>query len=101
MALSPVAPALLKYFSQLNDSQKTSLLELIRTFLFAKDELGGQTIDQYNQQLDQAMDRVSKGEVTSLEDLEREMGMAISESSLIEDWENEDHSHWASFPSID
>ena len=29
------------------------------------------------------------------------MCMAISESSLIEDWENEDDSHWASFPSID
>ncbi len=73
MAISPIDKELLKYFSRLNDSQKLSLLELIRTFLFGKDELGGQTIDQYNQELDQATDRVSKGEFTSLEDLEREM----------------------------
>jgi hypothetical protein len=29
------------------------------------------------------------------------MCMAISETSLIEDWENENDSHWESFPSID
>ena len=73
MPISLIDKEFLKYFSQLNDSQKSSLLELIRTFLFGKDELGSQTIDQYNQELDQAMHRISKDEFTSLEELEREM----------------------------
>ncbi len=73
MAISPTDKELLKYFSQLNDLQKKSLLELIRAFLKGNDGLGGQTIDEYNHELDQAMERIGKGEFTSLEELEREM----------------------------
>ena len=73
MAISPIDKELLKCFSQLNDLQKTSLLALIKSFLIEKNELGGQTIDQYNLDLDRAMERVGKGEFSTLEDLEREM----------------------------
>jgi hypothetical protein len=64
---------MLRYFIQLNDFQKKSLLELIKSFLKSEDVLGGQTIDQYNQELDQAMERINRFEFTSLEELEREM----------------------------
>ncbi|MEO6961275.1 MAG: hypothetical protein ABIY90_04865 [Puia sp.] len=73
MAISPIDKELLKCFSQLNDLQKTSLLALIKSFLIEKNELGSQTIDQYNLELDRAMERVGKGEFSTLEDLEREM----------------------------
>ena len=73
MAISPADKELLKYFTQLNDLQKKSLLKWIRTFLKRKDELGGQTIDQYNRELDQAMERISNGGFISLKELEREM----------------------------
>lgn len=73
MAISPIDKELLKYFARLNDWQKKSLLELIKTFLEGRDELGGQTIDQYNLELDRAIERIGKAEFISLEDLEREM----------------------------
>jgi hypothetical protein len=73
MAISPIDKELLRYFVQLNDFQKKSLLEFIKSFLKNEDMLGGQTIDQYNQELDQAMERISRSEFTSLEMLEREM----------------------------
>ena len=45
----------------------------LKSFLKSEDVLGGQTIDQYNQELDQAMERINRFEFTSLEELEREM----------------------------
>jgi predicted transcriptional regulator len=43
------------------------------------DEAGKVTIEQYNKELDQAMERVNGGEFTTLEALEREM----------QSWQNE------------
>lgn len=73
MALSPVDKELLRYFARLSDFQKKSLLGLIKSFLKNEDLPEGQTIDQYNQELDQAMERIGRLEFTSLEELEREM----------------------------
>jgi hypothetical protein len=64
---------LLRYFARLSHFRKKSLLELIKSFLKNEDLPGGQTIDQYNQELDQAMERIGRLEFTSLEELEREM----------------------------
>lgn len=74
MAISTIDKELLKYFTQLDEPQKKSLLELIRTFLKAGDEpMEKVTIEQYNRELDEAMERISKGEFTTLEELEKEM----------------------------
>ncbi len=74
MAISTIDKELLKYVTQLNELQKKSLLELIRTFLQA-DKSGQESIsvEQYNQELDEAIQRVSRGEFTTLEALEKEM----------------------------
>ena len=73
MALSPVDKELLRYFARLDDFQKKSLLGLIKSFLKKENLPGGQTIDQYNQELDHAMERTGRLEFTGLEELEREM----------------------------
>lgn len=74
MAISTIDKELLQYFSRLNDPQKKSLLELIRTFLKVGDESRERiTIEQYNRELDEAMERIRKGEFTSLGELEKEM----------------------------
>ena len=65
---------LIHYFTRLNEPQKKSLLEMMKSFLKPGDEQKEPvTSEQYNQELDEAMERISKGEYFSLEELEREM----------------------------
>jgi hypothetical protein len=74
MDISIIDRELLKYVSQMDELQKKSLLDLIKTFLKQK-EAGAETttLQQYNQELEAAMERIIKGSFTSLEDLEKEM----------------------------
>ncbi|HTI92490.1 MAG TPA: hypothetical protein VL727_17970 [Puia sp.] len=62
------------YFTQLNDAEKKSVVELLKTFMKSRRNQSDQTtIEQYNKEIDEAMERVSKGEYTTFEDLEKEM----------------------------
>jgi hypothetical protein len=62
------------YFMQLNDAEKKSVVEMLKTFIKGrKDQPERITIEQYNKEIDEAMERVSKGEYTTFEDLEKEM----------------------------
>ena len=58
----------------LGNEEKQSLLSVIRSFLSLRKE-GGNAIDitQYNRDIDDAMDRMDKGEFTTHEDLLKEM----------------------------
>ena len=63
-----------RYFTQLNDAEKKSVVELLKTFMKGrKNQSNHITIEQYNKELDEAMDRVGQGEYTTFEDLEKEM----------------------------
>jgi hypothetical protein len=73
MAITPVDKELIKLISQLNNSQKESLISFIKPFLKTGETTESSSIDQYNLELDQAMRRVKDGEFTSLEELEKEM----------------------------
>jgi late competence protein required for DNA uptake (superfamily II DNA/RNA helicase) len=74
MAASTVDKELIGYFMQLDEPQKKSLLEMMKTFLKPKNEsLGPINIEQYNQELDAAMERINNGSFTTLEALEKEM----------------------------
>ena len=75
MAISALDKELLGYFTRLNELQKRSLVEMIKTFIKSGYELDKRvSIEQYNQELDDAMKRISLGEFTSLEELEKEIG---------------------------
>lgn len=74
MSISTTDKELLKYFTQLDESQKRSLLELIKTFLKGdKKSMESTNLEQYNRELDEAVERISRGQYTTLEELEREM----------------------------
>lgn len=65
---------LIEYFTKLDEPQKKSLLELIKSFLNTSgDALKPDTLEQYNKELDEAMQRMINGEFTTLEELEKEM----------------------------
>jgi hypothetical protein len=62
------------YFMQLSDAEKKSVVELLKTFMKGrKNQPGHMTVEQYNKELDEAMERVERGEFTTFEDLEKEM----------------------------
>ncbi|MES1223430.1 MAG: hypothetical protein ABUT20_48490 [Bacteroidota bacterium] len=74
MAVSAVDKQLLKYFTQLDEPQKRSLLAMLKSFVKAGNKKKeGASIDQYNQELNEAMKRISKGGFTTLAELEKEM----------------------------
>ena len=74
MEVSAVDKELIKHFTQLNEPQKQSLLQMIKTFLKSGQEQGEPiTIEQYNKELDEAMERINSGEFTTMEELEKEM----------------------------
>ena len=72
MAISHTDKQLLRLISQLDDSQKKSLLNFIKPFL-AMHSSENQTIEEYNIELAKALENVKKGNFTTLEDLEKEM----------------------------
>ena len=62
------------YFMQLNDAEKKYVVELLKTFMKGRRSQPDRiTIEQYNKELDEAMERVGRGEYTTFEDLEKEM----------------------------
>jgi len=62
------------YFSQLNELQKKSLLNMIKSFLQSNVKtLESITIAEYNEDLDNSMLRINQGHFASLESLEKEM----------------------------
>lgn len=74
MAVSATDKELLKYVAQLDEVQKQSLLQLVKSFLKGSPEPETPiSLAQYNQELEEAMQRVNRGEYTTLEDLEKEM----------------------------
>lgn len=74
MPISATDKELLTYFTRLNDPQKKSLLEVMKSFLAKDNEpLERVSLQQYNRELDEAIERINKGEFTTLEQLEKEM----------------------------
>ena len=65
---------LLQFFMRLDEPQKRSLLEMMKTFLKSGSEpVQPVNLEQYNRELDNAMERISNGDFTTLEELEKEM----------------------------
>ena len=74
MEISAIDKELLKQFILLNEPQKKSLLELIKSFSDSSKEISQAiTIDQYNNELDEAMKRIDEGKFTTMEEMEKEI----------------------------
>ncbi|WP_343702208.1 hypothetical protein [Chitinophaga sp.] len=63
-----------EHFSRLDDTQKKSVIQLLKSFLKGqKTAAGRHSLQDYNQELDDAMARATNGGFTTLEELEKEM----------------------------
>jgi hypothetical protein len=64
---------LYSYFVQLNDAEKKSVLQLLKTFLHGRTEDTGRiSIEQYNKEIDEALAEVAAGNFITLEEMEKQ-----------------------------
>ncbi|HEY5391935.1 MAG TPA: hypothetical protein VIJ57_07465 [Hanamia sp.] len=60
------------YFTQMNEQEKKSIIEMLKVFLNGRQENENRiSIEQYNKELDAAMEQIKKGEVYSHEEVVR------------------------------
>ena len=52
----------MELWTKLNDMEKESLVNVAKNYIHLKDEQGRISIEQYNQELDEAMKRMDEGE---------------------------------------
>lgn len=70
MAGSLISQEMLQYFMQLNEAEKKSVLELIKTFLTNRpNEMQPQHIQDYNKELNEADTAIEAGEFILNEDV--------------------------------
>ncbi len=74
MATTSLSDEMVKNFVKLNKAEQKSVLQMIKTFLSSKEnEFVPQTLEEYNAEIDAAVEAAKRGEVTSIEQLEEEM----------------------------
>lgn len=60
------------YFKQLNDAEKKSVVQMLKTFLSGRQETTGRiSIEQYNKEIDEAMEEVKEGNYITQEEMEK------------------------------
>ena len=58
------------YFLQLNEAEKKSVVLMLKIFLHGRSEDAGRiSIEQYNKEIDEAMEEVKRGEVYTHEEV--------------------------------
>lgn len=63
---------LFSYIIQLNDIQKRSVLQMLKTFMQGHEQMSPPiSIEQYNKEIEDAIARVESGEYYTQEDVER------------------------------
>jgi hypothetical protein len=71
---SAIDKELIRYFTLLDEKQKETLLEMIKSFLKpGNNSTERVSIEQYNRELDEAIERIEKGEFVTMEELLKEM----------------------------
>lgn len=62
------------YFTQLNEAEKKSVIQMLKTFLKGKDDKAERvSIDQYNNELNEAEADFEKGDYITHEELRKEI----------------------------
>ena len=73
MAASALDNELSYYFNQLDEPQKKSLLNMIKTFVKPEEETESVNIEQYNQELAEAQEQYEKGDYITHEEMIRQI----------------------------
>jgi hypothetical protein len=57
------------YFMQLNETEKKSVVQLIKTFLKSRKEFERISIEQYNKEIEEAESEIQKGDLLTHDDV--------------------------------
>jgi hypothetical protein len=68
---STLEKELFNYILQLDEAEKKSVLEMLKTFLKGRKKVVRASIDQYNKEIDEAIARVEAGDYNSQDDVEK------------------------------
>ena len=64
---------LFSYFIQLNEAEKKSVLQMLKTFLQRRtEETSRISIEQYNKEIDEALEEIEKGNYITQEEMEKQ-----------------------------
>jgi alkyl hydroperoxide reductase subunit AhpF len=70
MPTQNIQQEMMQHFMQLNEAEKKSVLQMIKTFLKGRKEKSGRiSIEQYNREIDEAMKRMDAGEFYTHEEV--------------------------------
>ncbi len=70
MAISRIDKEFLKFFSQLDESQKKSLLTMLKTLIKTTGASEHRiSVEQYNSELEEAMEEIKRGDILSHEEV--------------------------------
>jgi hypothetical protein len=68
---SPLEQELVSYFTRLNEDEKKSVIQLLKSFLQGRKEKDARiTLEEYNKEVDEALEQAQKGEFITQEELE-------------------------------
>ena len=69
MTTSAIDKEMHDYFMQLNETEKKSVVQMIKTFLQSRKELERISIEQYNKEIEEAESEIERGESYSHEEV--------------------------------
>jgi len=69
MSSTAIQEEMLEYFTQLNQEEQLSLLGLIKTFIRSHTMPQRQTLEEYNEELDHAVEEIEAGNFISHEEV--------------------------------
>jgi hypothetical protein len=70
MTTTPTSAEMLTYFMQLNDSERQSVIHLLKTFLTSrKDNFAPQSLQNYNEELERADGEIAAGDYVTHEEV--------------------------------
>lgn len=70
MTTSPATQEMLTYFMQLNDTEKQSVVNLLKTFLTSrKENFAPQSLQDYNEELERADAEIAAGDYVTHEEV--------------------------------
>jgi len=71
MTSTAIQEEMLQYFTQLNKEEQQSLLGLVKTFLHSRKDFEPQTLQEYNDELEQGSAEIEAGNYISHEEVKK------------------------------
>lgn len=70
-ATTTIEAQMLTYFTQLNKKEQQSVLGLVKTFIHSRNEIGPQTLQEYNDELEKGNAEIEAGNYISHDEVKK------------------------------